>query len=114
METTARSMGYTASANITPRMYQMTPFVDFWGENTAVSARYDGKRVGGRAHLFAFAHEEADGPLEEPLEACRAEAEDVARDDDREAARERDDDLLRRAARVVQIQSEEACATSAQ
>lgn len=94
-------------------MYQMTPFVEFC-EGEARSARDAAARGEGATYLFAFAHEETDGPFEEPLKAGGAEAEDVARDDDREAAREGNDDLLGRAAGVVEIEGEETYAMSSE
>ena len=78
---------------MTPMMYQITPFVCFCGVGEPIRRQRHGERR-GETHLFALAHEEADSALKEPLEARRTKAKDVARDDEREAARKRDDDLL--------------------
>ena len=88
-------------------MYHITPFVCFCSEPDALSTPHSSQQ-GKAAYLFALAHEEADGALEEPLETRGAEAEDVARNDEREAARERDDNLLGRAVRVIKVQCQEA------
>lgn len=90
METTAISMGYTARANMTPIMYHITPLVVFWGA-TRQDVRQRGRRGAKKTHLFAFAHEKADSLFKQSFKLCRAEPEDVARDDDREASREGDD-----------------------
>ena len=92
---------------MTPMMYHITPFVCFCSGPDAVTK--DAAASKEETYLFAFTHEESDGAFEEPLETRGAEAEDIARDDEREPTRERDDDLLGRAVRVIQVQCQESC-----
>ena len=109
MDTTATSRGYSPNTHITPMIYHITPFVDFYSDEGIISLSVKELQIG--AYLLAFAHQKPQALLVEALETRMVEAQNIGGGYYAEGHTKDYNNKAGRAMRDIQVQSEEACKT---